>query len=792
MTGSSLLVDLQVTQVNRERGIPRYAQSLVLALARERPSLEIACLIDPDRDPPLFIDQLASNCRILEGTGSIRGLDRSITHFLQCGLFEGHKRVSTLFPVELAAHRPRLGAILYDLIPWLFPEAYLSDPRMSRDYLRVLPALPRLDRLFTISESVRRDVIAIANVEPSRVTTINGGLDGTRWGARATTGGDRGLAGAPLRIRNDRNEPFEISPPYWLYVGGDDFRKNLPRLIEALGILKAGGHFNAPVVVACSIEPTRRNDYLRAAEALGLRPGSDIVFTGFVSDETLGSLLAHCMASLFPSLYEGLGLPVLESYAFGKPVLASDTSAFREIVPERCRFDPYRAASIADAMRRFWDDPTISEESLAFAPQAIAMAQWAGAARRLAEWLDEEVSPHPAPAARPLWVATSLPPDKSGVAVVTQRSLAAPNMPVVFFAPMRSAREIEAGRRSLARVRHSVQREPAPVEVLSLRTLPLARHAAPGQPVVFVLGNSEHHVQTLAHLFTFGANQSDAVYLHDVHLSRVVTDLARSGQYRGKDPYDVPAEALREDWRSPDGADGLDTPNGPRLLVRRARVRHFIVNSTAAADLLRRHLGGDADGVRIDVLFLPVLPATVRPSTRELGRLRIGHFGNLGPRKQPELLLAACDILARRHPIELVFAGYAVRPYVLQHGLERKYLRLIESPSDEELEEIMGEVDCAVQLRHPDVGESSGVVNQLIALRRPVICTRTGSFLEMREAVSLVGPDVSPEDLAETIERAIAGDSVAAMDAFAASHSPWVFEARLRELLELDTARRSP
>jgi glycosyltransferase involved in cell wall biosynthesis len=789
MTDASLLVDLRIAQGNRGRGIPRYAQSLVLALANQRPPLEIACLVDPDQDPPISIDQLASRCMIVEGTAAIRGLDRAITHFLQADLFSGFKGVSALFPGELTAHRPRLGAVLYDLIPWLFPEAYLADPRTARAYFGVLPTLSRLDRLFAISESVRRDAIAIANVEPSRVVTINGGLDGTRWRDRATDAGDPGVADKSLRIRNDRDEPFEIPRPYWLYVGGDDFRKNLPRLIEAMALLKSSGRLDAPVVIACSIEAARRNDYLRAAEALGLRPGSDLVFTGFVSDETLASLLAHCMASLFPSLYEGLGLPILESYAFGKPVLASDTSAFREIVPERCRFDPYRPTSIADAMRRFRDDPTVSEESLAFAPTAVARGQWAGAARRLAEWLDEEARPERAPAARPLWVATALPPDRSGVAVVTQRSLAAPNMPVVFFTPARSATETEAARRSVARVRHSLQREPASAEILSLRTLPQARQAVVGQPVLFVLGNSEHHLQTLAHLFISGANESDAVYLHDVYLGGAIRLLADSVQGKRMDLYDDPSETLRKvDWRSTSGRDGRDPPNGPRLLVRFARVHHFIVNSKAAADRLIRDLATDADGVRIDVLFLPVLPATIRPSSRELGRIRIGHFGILESRKHPELLLAACDILSRRHRIELTFAGYAVRNYVSKHGLTAPYLRLIESPSDEELEEVMTEVDCAVQLRHPDNGESSGVVNQLIALRRPVICTRSGSFAEMGDAVRLVEPDVSPDDLAQAIEDAIAPSSIAATDAYAERHSPWVFEARLRELLQLDNA----
>ncbi len=79
---------------------------------------------------------------------------------------------------------------------------------------------------------------------------------------------------------------------------------------------------------------------LSLATEHGLVPGTDVILTGFVSDQTLGRLFAGCMATVFPSLYEGLGLPVLESYAFGKPALASDSSSLRELVPEPCRFDP--------------------------------------------------------------------------------------------------------------------------------------------------------------------------------------------------------------------------------------------------------------------------------------------------------------------------------------------------------------------------------------------------------------------------------------------------------------------
>jgi glycosyltransferase involved in cell wall biosynthesis len=731
-----------------------------------------------------MLDELARHARIIKGTRSIVSTDRSVTHFLQGGLFEERKAIRALFPVELAKYRPRLGAIVYDLIPWVFPTAYLSDARLARDYMRVLSALSRLDRLFTISESVRRDVIAIANTEPSRVETIYGGLDEMRWGAIRKLGPSPDAVRG-LRISNDEGESFAVETPFWLYVGGDDFRKNLPRLFEALSLLKRAGQLHIPLVVACSMTMARRRELLAQASAMGLRPGVDLILTGFVSDETLGRLFANCMATIFPSLYEGLGLPVLESYVFGKPVLASDTSSFRELVPQRCRFDPYSAASIADAIRRFGEDPQVAEESLAFAPEALAIGRWANAVGKIGDWLDG-LSAHTEALGdnEPLWVATSLPPDESGVAFYTQRSLAAPAKPVAFFAPDRGALAMETARHALALARHGLQLEAAPAEILSIATLPDARISA-ARPVVFVLGNSEHHLETLAHLLTYGIRSGDAVHLHDVFIRGLLAlhfgTESRLREVLG-DAYgtDVVAKRLRNGASvHEDGGHLL----GPRLLVQRVGVRHFIVNSVLAADRLRKDLEDDVAHVQIDVLFLPVLPVRFRAPQRDPELLRVGHFGILRRGKHLEQLIAACDLLAGRRRIELVVAGYGVHRYLRDHGSKRDYMRVTDSPSSDRLEELMSGVDCAVQLRYPDHGESSGVVNQLLALRRPVTCTRTGSFEEMEGIVELVAPDVSPAGLASAIERTAEAGWPEGADAFVAKRSPRAFEARLREIL---------
>lgn len=790
MVTPSLLVDLRVAQVNRDRGIPRYSQGLVLALAHDRPELDIACLVDPDQVPPLRIGELATHCRIVESAATLQQERRRITHFLQCGTFYKGIPLRSRFPAELAVFRPRLGAIVYDLIPWLFPHAYLTDPGDSNDYFGALPILSALDMVFAISESVRRDTIAIANTDPARVVTIYGGLDEERWASLETHAAPGNVVNGLLHIRNDAGDSLRVPAPFWLYVGGDDFRKNVPRLIQAVGLLKKHGRLRNPLVVVCSMGPARQRELLAFGRSVGLRPGVDVIFAGHVSDEMLAHLFGNCLASVFPSLYEGLGLPILESYRFGKAAIASDTSALRELVPASCRFDPYDVASISDTMRRFQEDESLAQDSLATAQEAMNLCRWPDAARRLGDWLDEPAASSRLPARkRPMWIAAALPPDRSGVAVVTQHSLGAPDAPVTFFTPVRGAVGLEAARQSLALTRHGLQREAAPADVLSLTTLADAQHRLARQPVLFVLGNSSHHLDTLAFLLEHGARLDDAVHLHDVFIGGLLTlHFGTDGGLEMGLLDGYPAEVV-SDWVRGGGAvqGGAGSLLGPRLLVRRAGVRHFIVNSAAAAARLQADLGEDVSGIRIEVLFLPILPSRFNPSAHNSKLLRIGHFGILQPGKHPDRLVAACDLLARRHRIELVLAGYDVNAYVRRHKLEREYLRVQESPTDYELEEIMSTVDCAVQLRYPDHGESSGVVNQLLALRRPVICTRAGSFAELDGVVKLVPPDVSPGALAEAIERTVTSGPSAALDEFIARRTPEIFEKRLRQILGLDS-----
>jgi glycosyltransferase involved in cell wall biosynthesis len=432
----------------------------------------------------------------------------------------------------------------------------------------------------------------------------------------------------------------------------------------------------------------------------------------------------------------------------------------------------------------------MAQASRAAAKVALETYTWSAAARDVAQWVDDRHEQKRARgAAPPMLVASSLPPDESGVAFYTQRSLSAPTRRVSFFAPVRSALGLESIRDAVAQARHEVQGEPHPVDVFGLDSLEIVRTNRPDAPVLFVLGNSHHHVATLEFLLSRGARPADLVHLHDVFLGGLLvalfeTEAKLRAALEGSYPRQKVTEWLQRGGSSHGGPGGL---LGPRLLVEKGGVRRFLVNSEAARRALIDDLGDDVGRAEIEVGFLPILPKHPRPVVPDPTMLRLGHFGIIGRTKQPDLLIAACDLLAEKRSLRLTFAGYGVKQAVRVFGIERDYIVTEESPSTQRLQELMEEVDCAVQLRHPDHGESSGVVNQLLALRRPVVCTTTGSALELADALHLVSPDISAAELSNVIERASESPWPASADALITGRSPVVLEHKLRELLALDS-----
>lgn len=136
---------------------------------------------------------------------------------------------------------------------------------------------------------------------------------------------------------------------YFLSSGTMQPRKNIAFLIEAFGLALEKESFNFRLVLTGD----RAGHNVDQTVAAGTRPGS-IVFTGYVSDAELRVLVAGSRAFIFPSLYEGFGIPIEEALALSVPVLASDIPAFREVGRDRIAyFDPHSLAQTAETLYTF-------------------------------------------------------------------------------------------------------------------------------------------------------------------------------------------------------------------------------------------------------------------------------------------------------------------------------------------------------------------------------------------------------------------------------------------------------
>jgi len=181
---------------------------------------------------------------------------------------------------------------------------------------------------------------------------------------------------------------FGITGPYFLAVGTWEPRKNLELLVRVFRALRAGGEFlDYRLVLAggAGWKDKRIRDLLGVGDALNARGVSDAVMAvGFVPDELLAHLYAGCRAFVFPSRYEGFGLPVLEARACGAPVVAADIPELREAGGEAAVYVAPTPEGLREGLRR------VVNESPGPPPARETLPTWHGSATVLARYLNAD------------------------------------------------------------------------------------------------------------------------------------------------------------------------------------------------------------------------------------------------------------------------------------------------------------------------------------------------------------------------------------------------------------------
>jgi len=242
--------------------------------------------------------------------------------------------------------------IIYDLIPLNYPEHYFSNPDFKTEYFKSLKILYHSDLLFSISDSTREDVINILGINPKKIISIKGAPSNNFY-----------------RIENvSENEIQKIKKKYGikrqfiLYTGGIEFRKNIESSIIAFSKINKEKLTHTSYVIVCEINPPDKLRLNQLAKQHNIE--DNLILTGYIPDEELNLLYNNCDGFIFPSLIEGLGIPILEAMKCGAPIIGSNTSSIIELIKEQeFTFNPSNQAEITSLINKILEDESFKLRS---------------------------------------------------------------------------------------------------------------------------------------------------------------------------------------------------------------------------------------------------------------------------------------------------------------------------------------------------------------------------------------------------------------------------------------------
>ncbi len=261
-----------------------------------------------------------------------------------CDVFLSLYQTTTIFPA--AFHHVM---VVHDIIPRLFPE-YRGNMRQKWYWQVVERGIRQANHIITISEATKKDLLGFGIV-PERITVA--------YPDTASI-----FKRIPSKEEEQRVlEKYSLKPGYIYHGGGLEIRKNTAGLLHAYKQLVDHNQTVPPLVISGKIFSEQNplaTPVRKMVRELGLE--KQVQLLDFVPETDLPTLYKNALFFIYPSFYEGFGLPVLEAICMGTPVLVSDTSSLREVAGEAALYiDPHSIDSIASGMSRVIADASLLE-----------------------------------------------------------------------------------------------------------------------------------------------------------------------------------------------------------------------------------------------------------------------------------------------------------------------------------------------------------------------------------------------------------------------------------------------
>lgn len=753
-----ILFDLHACQTpqSAKRGVGRYSNSLFSSVYSQAGAREIMALAsehllcDPEL-PSFFPRHKVLKMPLVPDwpTNAIwKGGDADLLDGLAYNAFTAPWRfdvvhLSHTFESERVAlpdvrHKAAgqiISATVYDLIPLALSNFYFQDDNFRRWYLSRVGWLRNADLLLAISESTRQDVIRYLGIPSWRVVNISGGIPFTSSPPRTEFAGCE-----PIK------EKFGLSRPYVMYTGGDEYRKNIAGVITGFGALPHQTRIAHQLVIVCNITEASKISYQRQAAQMGLS-AEDLVFTGYVSDEEMASLYRESAAFIFPSLYEGFGLPLVEAMAHGAAVIGSDNSSMREIINRTdAVFNAEDPQDIARVLNNVLTDRYFARELSEYGLKRAQDFSFEKSGKIALEAFDEALArvrcagtdgvvQGLVPMKR-LAYLSPLPPDESGVATYSAGFLPYLaryfNIDIYIEGPVSSDLYLN----STMRIFHVSE---------------LDAVASNYDAILYEFGNSHFH----KHMFDLLARCPGVVTLHDglmcdiaMHMPMLTPDVDyffREGLYSH-------GPRFRRLW--------LDEGKKNQIMTLLPCTKRFLNNaigvishSSYNLDLCRTHY---PEGVRAPYRIVPqaiFAPVPIDEYRRKsiLDKLGcpedafiVGTFGFIAESKMADVLLAAFlnSQLAEEKNAFLFFVGQAcgdavglaVKRTAVTNNLNNR-IRVTDFLQADEFNEFLQICDVGVQLRQTTRGGTPRGALDVLANKTALVVNQYASYLDYPDDV---------------------------------------------------------
>ena len=348
-------------------GMETYARELIPALLQERSDLRLTAFVNREAAEASkgpwgeLVPAVTVPVRARRRSQWVRGEQQLLPPLA--------KRSGVDLVHSLASTAPARGAFqrvvtIHDVIYRIYPEAHQGLRSLAMRMLVPLAAR-RSHRIIVPSEATKKDLIHLLKVPAGKVDVVPNGL--------GTSPAPHWPSEDELRRRHDLG-----ARPFVLTVSAKRPHKNLVRLLEALAAIASE---RRPILVLPGYATPHEHELRERSARLGL--AADTRFLGWVSEEELEGLYRSAACFVFPSLYEGFGLPVLEAMARGVPVACSDRGALAEVIDGAAvTFDPERPQAIADAIERLLAGSGRARATRGAGRANAARFTWAETARR--------------------------------------------------------------------------------------------------------------------------------------------------------------------------------------------------------------------------------------------------------------------------------------------------------------------------------------------------------------------------------------------------------------------------